>query len=95
LPHVAGKQSNRKEQCLVPRIQPVEPENAPEESRPLMEQAAKATGKMLNFYKQMAVSPKSFKGYLDLYATLQGGALDRQTQESIAVAVSDFDGCVY
>ena len=27
--------------------------------------------------------------------TLKGGALDRQMQESIAVAVSDFNDCAY
>lgn len=32
---------------------------------------------------------------MDLSATLQGGTLDRQTQESVAVAVSDSNGCKY
>ena len=79
----------------MPRIQPVDPENAPEESKPLIEQGEQQAGKVLNFYKQLAVSPKSFKGYMDLAGTLQGGALDRQLQEAIAVAVSDFHGCKY
>jgi uncharacterized peroxidase-related enzyme len=35
------------------------------------------------------------QGYMDLSGTLQGGTLDRQMQESIAVAVSDFNGCTY
>jgi len=79
----------------VPRIEPVEPENAPQESRPLMEKGAQSAGKMLNFYKQFAASPTAFEGYMNLNATLQGGTLDRQMQESIAVAVSDFNGCAY
>lgn len=79
----------------MPRIEPVEPENAPEESRPLMEQGAQGAGKMLNFYKTFAASPAAFEGYMNLNDTLQGGALDRQMQESIAVAVSDFNGCHY
>ena len=83
------------ERRAVPRIEPVEPENAPEESRPLMEKGAQGAGKMLNFYKEFAVSPTSFEGYMNLNATLQGGALDRRMQESIAVAVSDFNGCDY
>ena len=77
------------------RIQRVELENASEESRPLMEQGAEGAGKMLNFYKTFANSPAAFKGYMDLNGTLKGGALDRQMQESIAVAVSDFNGCAY
>jgi hypothetical protein len=80
----------------MPRIQPVEPENAPQESQELVEEAKKAAGgQVLNFHRQMSVSPTSFKAYLDFAGTMQGGALDRQTQESIAVAVSDFDGCKY
>ena len=80
----------------MPRIQPVEPENAPEQSRTLIEQGKRsAGGQDLNFFRQMAVSPKSFKGYMDLSGTLQGGALERLTQESIAVAVSDVNGCEY
>ena len=80
----------------MPRIQPLEPEDAPQESQPLMEQGKEqAGGELINFFKQMAVSPTSFKGYMDLAGTLQGGALDRQMQESIAVAVSDFHGCKY
>lgn len=80
----------------MPRIQPVEPENAPQESREYVEAGKEQTGgQVINYFKQMSVSPKSFKGYMDLLGTLQGGALDRQTQESIAVAVSDYDDCVY
>jgi alkylhydroperoxidase family enzyme len=60
-----------------------------------MEKGAQGAGKMLNFYKEFAVSPKSFEGYMNLNATLQGGALDRRMQESIAVAASDFNGCDY
>ena len=80
----------------MPRIEPVSPENAPEESKPLIEQSKQMTGgEVINFFKQMSVSPKSMKGYMDLAGTLQGGALDRQTQESIAVAVSDYHSCKY
>ena len=79
----------------MPRIQPVDPESAPEGSRPLMERAAEGAGKMLNFYRTFAVSPTAFEGYMDLNATLKGGTLDRKMQESIAVAVSDFNGCDY
>jgi alkylhydroperoxidase family enzyme len=83
------------ERRSIPRIQPVDPESAPEGSRPLMEQAAEGAGKMLNFYRTFAVSPTAFEGYMDLNATLKDGALDRRMQESIAVAVSDFNGCAY
>lgn len=79
----------------MPRIQPVEPENAPEYSRPLMEQGEQTVGQMLNFFKQMAVSPASFKAYMDFDAALQGGALDQKTHEAIYLATSDYNGCKY
>ncbi|MGH3144397.1 MAG: hypothetical protein ACRDTR_01200 [Rubrobacter sp.] len=80
----------------MPRIQPVEPENAGQESQGLVEEAKVASGgQVLNFHRQMSVSPKPFKAYLDFAGTMQGGVLDRQMQEAIAVAVSDFNGCKY
>ncbi len=80
----------------MPRIQPLEPQNAPEVSQEYVEAGKQMSGgEVINFFKQMSVSPASFKGYMDLSETLQGGALDRQLQESIAVAVSDFNGCDY
>ncbi len=91
LPGVEATNERRR----VPSIEPVAPENAPEGSRPLMEQGAQSAGKMLNFYKEFAVSLTAFEGYMNLNATLNGGALDRRMQESIAVAVSDFNGCDY
>ena len=57
----------------MPRIQPLEPENAPEQSRQLMEQGEQTMGQMLNFFKQMAVSPASFQAYMDFEEALQGG----------------------
>lgn len=79
----------------MPRIEPVEPENAPEASRPLMEQGEQAFGQMLNFLKQMAVSPASLQGWWDFNDALQGGSLDQMTHESIYIATSNYNGCVY
>jgi hypothetical protein len=80
----------------VPRIQPVEPENAPEAAQPLIEAGKQQTGgEVINFFKQMSVSPTTFKAYMDFAGTMQGGSLDRQMQELIGVAISDFDGCRY
>lgn len=79
----------------MPRIQPVEKENAPQESRPLMEAGEQSVGKMLNFFKQLAVSPASLKAYMDFDAALGDGALDEQTHESIYLATSNYNGCTY
>ena len=80
----------------MPRTHAVEPEDAPEKSKPLIERGKKKTGgKVVNFYRQMAVSPAAFKGYLDLTDTLAGGALGHKDQQAIAVAISDKHGCTY
>jgi alkylhydroperoxidase family enzyme len=80
----------------LPRTHAVEPENAPEKSKPLIEEAKKAAGgQVVNFHRQMAVAPAAFKGYLDLAGTLAGGALSRKDQEAIAIAISDKHGCTY
>ena len=60
-----------------------------------MEQGEQAVGQMLNYFKQMAVSPASFGAYMDLNSALQGGALDHTTHESIYIATSNYNGCVY
>jgi alkylhydroperoxidase family enzyme len=83
-----------KEQRM-PRIQPLEPDDAPEQSRDLMEQGEQAVGQMLNYFKQMAVSPASFRAYMDFNSALQDGALDHTTHESIYIATSNYNGCVY
>ena len=46
------------------RIQLVEPENAPEVSQEYVEEGKQMTGgKVINYFKQMSVSPASFKRY--------------------------------
>ncbi|CAA9441938.1 MAG: hypothetical protein AVDCRST_MAG14-36 [uncultured Rubrobacteraceae bacterium] len=79
----------------MPRIQPIEKENAPEESRPLMEKGEQAAGQMLNFFKQLAVSPASFKGFMELDGALHGSALDPETHEVVYIGTSDYNGCTY
>lgn len=74
----------------MPRTKKVDPENAPEQSKPLLEGQT-----IVNFHRQMAVAPAALKGYLDLAETLSGGALSRADQEAIAVAISDKHGCTY
>jgi alkylhydroperoxidase family enzyme len=79
----------------VPRIAPLEPENAPEQSRQLIEQGEQAMGQMLNFFKQMAVSPASFQAYMDFEAAIQGGALDQLARKAVYIGTSDYNGCTY
>jgi alkylhydroperoxidase family enzyme len=52
-------------------------------------------GQMLNFFKQMAVSPASFQAYMDFEAALQDGELDQLTREAVYLGTSDYNGCTY
>lgn len=74
----------------MPRTKKVDPENAPKQSRSLLEGQT-----IVNFHRQLAVAPAALKGYLDLAGTLSGGALGRSDQEAVAVAISDKHGCTY
>ncbi|MBA2690966.1 MAG: hypothetical protein H0U65_00535 [Rubrobacter sp.] len=77
------------------RTKAVDPNDAPSGAEDLLEAGRKQAGGDINFFKQMAASPTSLKAYMDFAGTMQGGALDRGTQEAIAVGVSDFNGCKY
>jgi len=79
----------------MPRIQPLEPDEAPQQSRQLMEQGEQTMGQMLNFFKHMAVSPASFQAYMDFEAALQDGELDQLTREAVYLGTSDYNGCTY
>ena len=79
----------------MPRIQPIEPEDAPEQSQQLMEQGEQAMGQMLNFFKQMAVSPAAFQAFLGIDEALGEATLDKFTHESIYIGTSNYNGCVY
>ena len=79
----------------VPRIQPVEPDDAPQETRQLMEKGEQAVGQMLNYFKQLAVAPAALKAYLEFDGALHEGALDQQTFEAVYIGTSNYNGCTY
>jgi hypothetical protein len=57
----------------MPRIQPVEPHHAPQVSQEYVEAGKQMTGgEVINYFKQMSVSPASFKGYMDLSENSSG-----------------------
>ena len=48
-----------------------------------------------NFIRVLANSPKALEGFLGLYGAASGFALDKATQERIALAVAEGNGCQY
>lgn len=80
----------------MPRIEPVDENNMPEASQPLMEQAKQATGgKVINYFAEMANSPAAFEAYLGLSGGLSKGKLPQELAEELSISVSDFNGCRY
>jgi alkylhydroperoxidase family enzyme len=78
------------------RIEPVDENNMPEASKPLMEQAKQATGgTVINYFAEMANSPSAFEAYLGLSGGLSKGKLPQELTEELSISVSDYNGCRY
>lgn len=78
------------------RIQiPTSIDAAPTASRASLNAVAKSLGSAPNLFRLVAHSPAALKGYLGLGAALSGAELDSQTQERIALAVAELNGCSY
>lgn len=74
---------------------PASIEAAPAASQPSLHAVAKSLGSAPNLFRAVANSPAALKGYLSLSASLSGAALDAATQERIALAVAEVNGCDY
>lgn len=70
-------------------------EDAPEASRPLLEQVTKQLGSAPNMFRLVAQNPAALEGYLGLSGTLGKGRLPAATRERIALAIAEFNGCGY
>src|SRR5207302_8714199 len=69
--------------------------NAPEASKPLLEQVDKALGFIPNLYATFAESPALLEGALALDAGLDQGALSGVERQLVKIAVSTENGCTY
>lgn len=80
----------------MPRIEPVQPEQADEKVAPLLDKARRTMGgRVINLVRQLAVSPAALEAYLGLKGGLRRGSLPAQLQESIALAVAEANECTY
>lgn len=69
--------------------------DAPEPSKPLLEQVQKALGFIPNLYATFAESPAVLGGYLALSASLDNGALSAVERQLVEIAVSTENACTY
>ena len=77
------------------RVRIVDPNTAPASARSLLEAVQAQLGVTPNFIRVLANSPKALEGFLGLYGAASGFALDKATQERIALAVAEGNGCQY
>lgn len=77
------------------RVQIVDPKTAPAPARNLLEAVQAQLGVTPNFIRVLANSPKALEGFLGLYGAASGFALDKATQERIALAVAEGNACQY
>jgi len=79
----------------MPRIQPVQIENAPELSRPVLENIKAGLGKVPNLLGTFGQSPAALNSYVMQKEALKTGSLGDAFGESIAIAMATFTGCDY
>lgn len=79
----------------MPRINPVNPQQASDKSNQLLEGVQKKLGMVPNLLKTMAHSPAVLESYLGFSTALSGTALTPRQRELIAVAVAARNECGY
>ncbi len=78
---------------MTQRIEPVtNPEGRAAE---LLDGVKKALGATPNIFTTFANAPAALEGYLNLNAALQGGSLNPQFKEKLALTVAALNGCDY
>jgi len=68
---------------------------APAASRPLLEAVERKLGVAPNLFRLVSKSPAALQGYVGLLEALGAGTLPAATQERIALAVAEANGCTY
>jgi uncharacterized peroxidase-related enzyme len=79
----------------MPRLNPVDPAHADVRAKPLLDAVHKKLGLTPNMMKTMATSPAVLRGYLDFAGALGGASVSARTQELVAIAVAETNGCDY
>jgi uncharacterized peroxidase-related enzyme len=71
------------------------PENAPEASRPFLEQAQKSVGFVPNLYATFAESPQLLEAYLSVSKILDQGTFSPTERQIVLLTTSLTNGCDY
>ena len=79
----------------MPRINVVDPKTATGKAKELLDGVQQQLGIVPNFIRALANSPHALSAFLGFYGPLGGAALDKATQERIALVVAEENGCQY
>lgn len=74
---------------------PATVEAAPPATHAALLAVGKSLGTVPNLFRLVASSPAALKGYLGIGSALASASLDARTQERIALAVAEANGCGY
>ena len=77
------------------RVSVIDPNTATGEAATLLNAVQARLGVTPNFIRVLANSPKALEGFLGLYGAAGSFAVDKATQERIALAVAEGNGCLY
>lgn len=77
------------------RLQVIDPRTATGPAKALLDAVQGQLGVTPNFIRVLANSPKALEGFLGLYGALGGFAVEKATQERIALAVAESNACQY
>ena len=79
----------------MPRINPVDPNQAAGTTKNLLDAVEKSMGRVPNVLRTLAQSPASLGAYLGFSQALSGSSLSAQLREQISLAVSSANSCQY
>jgi uncharacterized peroxidase-related enzyme len=77
------------------RINVVDPKSATGQAKALLDAVREQLGAVPNFIRALANSPAALSAFLGLYGPLRNAAIDKATQERIALVVAEENGCQY
>jgi uncharacterized peroxidase-related enzyme len=87
--------STTQKEFIMARVHIVNPQTATGEAKALLDAVQTQLGITPNFIRVLANSPKALEGFLGLYGALGKASLDTATQERIALAIAEGNGCQY
>lgn len=80
----------------MPRVPPVDPEQAPDQIRRVYEELKKTKWRIPTMYRILAHHPEILRAHEDYFdAVMNRGVLDRRLKEKVAYKVAKLNSCAY